>query len=443
MDSTITIKTHPFFSDLISREEKVCPILFNSSYNGINLKSPILASTGFELLKLRGKNLYIHFFRSGKLYKLDSLLTNQNELYFKRIDDTWNYNYNIGSNLFTVGADIYEIGGYGFWKSNGILRKFNFKDREWDVIVLNKEIFPQNMSRAGTVAWIDSAERYFYVPFQRVINDGLMDQGDAKEFILEAHRLDIAKSMWEYLGKTNAKTFELIKNASNLFSSNSGILLCYTSKIYYLDYYANRVSVIENPPLGQTLSRLNHSFVYYYNKDWIYWYNLNNARYDSIYINRAKFTPLSFPIWDRDWTSYQMAGAGFLLFISFGGLFWWWFRKSDSKKQEKDRERYTTMLSHPFNETELSLLLLLYQKTEKGLTATIADINYVLGIKDKNPGMQKKVRSDVLNSINEKFKLLNNGQGQLIQSIRSESDRRYFEYLISSELLPELQKLIK
>lgn len=443
VDSTFTIKSNPFFRDLASREGKVYTVSINSDFSGVSLTSPILGSLGFELLKLRGRNLYLHFFRSGKIYQLDTTLTTEQELYFKRIDATWNYNYNIGSNLFTVGNEIYEIGGYGFWKSNGILRKFNFKDREWDVILLNKEIFPQNIGQAGTVTWIDSAEQYFYVPFQRITNDGLTDQGVGKDFIYEANRLHISKNTWEYLGKTNQEVFDLLKNASNLFSSPSGILLCNTSKVYYLDYTNNRVSLYENPSLAQTLSRLNNSFASYYYKDWVYWYNYSNARYDSVYINRAKFMPIAAPIWEKNWSMFQLVGAGLFLFLLIGGLFWWWIRKSSFSKQREGKEGFSSsMHSHPFNETELSLLLLLAGKTKKGLTATIAEINYVLGIKDKNPGMQKKVRSDVLNSVNEKFKLLHRGQGQLIQSVRSESDKRYFEYLVNAELLPELQKLI-
>lgn len=442
VDSTITINSHPFFTDLVTRESKVYPVSIYSDFKGLTFNSPILGPLGFELLKLSGRNLYLHFLRSGKIYQFDTTITTEKELTFKRIDVTVNYNYNIGSNLFTIGNDIYEIGGYGFWKANGILRKFNFKDREWDVILLNKEVFPQNIGRAGTVSWIDSAEQYFYVPFQRVTNDGITDQGDGKEFVYEAHRLNISKSTWEYLGKTNKEVFELLRNASNLFSSASGILLCYTSKVYFLDYSNNQVSLYENPSFAQTLSRLNNSFISYYHKDWIYWYNHNNSRYDSIYVSRSKFIPIATPIWEKDWSLPQLIGLGFFLVVLIGGLFWWWIRKRFFQKLQGGVEGLSSMPSHPFNETELSLLLLLAGKSKKGLTATISEINYVLGIKDKNPGMQKKVRSDVFNSVNEKFKLLHRGQGQLIQSIRSESDKRYFEYLVNSELLPELQKLI-
>jgi hypothetical protein len=441
VDSTIRIKSNQFLEDLKSRKGKLNAVAFNSDFKGVNIKSPFLKSLGFELLKLPGNNLILHFYRSGKLYKLDTASV-EDSLLFRRIDNTTNYNYNIGSILFSVRNEIYEIGGYGFWKSNGVLRKFNFKDREWDVVVLNQEIFPQGFANNGTVSWIDSTERYFYVPFQRPVNDGILDQGDMKDFVLEGYRLDINKGQWEILGKTDKEAFQIFKNAPVLFSSNTGVLLTYTSRVYHFDYTKNQISVNENPSLAQSLSRLNNSFIHYFHGDWVYWYNSYNQRYDSIYVDRGKFIPLSTPIWKKNWTLYYVVGALLLTIVLLTVFIRWRLGSRSAVKNTGLGTEGTSTLAHPFTETELTLLLLLVEKTQKGFTATISEINYVLGIKDKNPGMQKKVRSDVINSINEKFRLLHKETTQLIQSIRSEADKRYFEYLINPDLLSELQKLI-
>jgi len=69
-------------------------------------------------------------------------------------------------------------------------------------------------------------------------------------------------------------------------------------------------------------------------------------------------------------------------------------------------------------------------------TATPAEINYVLGVKDKNIGLQKKVRSDVINSINEKYKQVTGNADSLIQSIRNENDKRHLEYFIDLDSTP-------
>ncbi len=64
--------------------------------------------------------------------------------------------------------------------------------------------------------------------------------------------------------------------------------------------------------------------------------------------------------------------------------------------------------------------------------AQINDVNYVLGLKHKKTGLQKKVRSDTFNNINEKFRYISKTDDPLIQSIRSDIDKRYFEYFINS-----------
>ena len=81
-------------------------------------------------------------------------------------------------------------------------------------------------------------------------------------------------------------------------------------------------------------------------------------------------------------------------------------------------------------------------KSKKNKTAVISEINYVLGIKDKNTGLQKKVRSDTISSINEKFKINLQSEELIIQSIRSEIDKRYLEYFIKKEFIKSVEQNI-
>jgi hypothetical protein len=95
-----------------------------------------------------------------------------------------------------------------------------------------------------------------------------------------------------------------------------------------------------------------------------------------------------------------------------------------------------------FSGTEKTLINLLISKSTKNRTISIEEINYVLGVKDKNTGLQKKVRSDTFNDINEKFRFLTQIDQVLIQSKRSEEDKRYFEYYINQENIHILQQFI-
>jgi len=48
----------------------------------------------------------------------------------------------------------------------------------------------------------------------------------------------------------------------------------------------------------------------------------------------------------------------------------------------------------------------------------------------------------VINGINDKFKYATSQDIQLILSVRSETDKRYFEYFIAKDQISEVQKLI-
>lgn len=405
----------------------------------IGIKSEIQKLFGYEFIKTKGEDLYVHLLRSGIIYQMDKTLPLDNGLVFNRIDSTRNYNYNIGSYVYEVGDDIYEIGGYGFWKSNGVLRKYNFKSREWDVIVTNKEVFAPNIA-SGHICWVDSSGSSLYVPFERITNDGVEGFSEGGIYVPSAHRLDIRKNHWEELGKLDPDVLDIFKFASVPISVSTGLLLCYTTRVYWINYVTNQISVYDNPVLAQTLSRINPNFLYFNHRDWVYWYQPSSSRYDSLQIDFSKFRPYGKPIWKKGWSWFQFSSFGLLIAIVIGGTAWWKWGKR--KAATIATSKMVAGTEQPFSATEVSLLQLLINKTKQNQTANIEEINYVLGTKEKNPGMQKKVRSDIINSINEKFRLLNGSSESLIQSIRSESDKRYFEYQIRSKLLTEIDCLL-
>jgi hypothetical protein len=85
-------------------------------------------------------------------------------------------------------------------------------------------------------------------------------------------------------------------------------------------------------------------------------------------------------------------------------------------------------------------LLLKAYSTKKNVE--ISAINHVLGIKDKNIGLQKKVRSDVINAINDKYVFISQGEINLIGSVRKEDDKRFFEYFVVPTEVKLIQKII-
>ena len=100
-------------------------------------------------------------------------------------------------------------------------------------------------------------------------------------------------------------------------------------------------------------------------------------------------------------------------------------------------------MNQAFTEIEMSLIQLLLHAHGSKHNVEINDINHVLGIKDKNIGLQKKVRSDIINAINDKYLFITHGDINLIGSIRKEDDKRFFEYFITASEVKTIQKMIE
>ena len=390
-----------------------------------------------EFISLPSAGFFFHVYNTGRIYKLDNSSLKDSILLFKRIDHTVNIYYNIGSFLFAHNNQIFDFGGYGFWKNNGLLRKFNYRDKEWDIVELDKEIFPPNVISDGYVTWVDSAQNYLYVPYQEVRNDGLTMLKEDDDIDFNSHRLDFKTLKWEHLGQLDEQVYQTMKYAIHIFQSEKGLLLVYINRVYWVDFLNNQVKVTFDPTLGQTLLRIQRYMLRYWNGEYVYWTNPVNGLYDSTRIDLSKFNYEGQTIWKKTFHAKELILLAALVIV----LAIFFFIQFRQPKRQIVGDEELVKQEAPFTGTELALLSLLLSKHKIGKTATIPEINYVLGLKDKNHGMQKKVRSEIINKINEKYLLISKGKEMLIQNIRSESDKRFFEYLVNPELVEHLRKL--
>ena len=126
-------------------------------------------------------------------------------------------------------------------------------------------------------------------------------------------------------------------------------------------------------------------------------------------------------------------------------LFMWLFKQSVKKRIENAQLKVlkTKTMNQAFTETEISLIQLLIKANSAKQNVEIAEINRVLGIKDKNVGLQKKVRSDVINAINDKYIFITQSENNLIASVRKEDDKRFYEYFVVPTEVKAAQKLIE
>lgn len=154
--------------------------------------------------------------------------------------------------------------------------------------------------------------------------------------------------------------------------------------------------------------------------------NNSNGGLDSLKIDYNAFEDTGIPIWEPVYDFSTPLAIGILLISATIIVIYTRKKKNTNTTIAVTETNYKIQ----FSDIEISLLKLLLEKANNNERADINEVNYVLGVKYKNTGLQKKVRSDTFSSINEKFKYISKSDDSLIQSIRSEIDKRYFEYYI-------------
>lgn len=438
IDTVVLLKSSPFYTDFLKRASSTTVIQL-SPVKLINPQHSALKNKGYQIFKT-SNTLFIHFDGSGLLYQLQN--PNDSILTFKRIDDTEDLNYNISAFLFTNKKDIYNLGGYGFWKSSGTLRKYNTKDKEWDAVPLNEEI---HIPFAKDLSWFNPTTEKLFIPYQQIINTGIEIENDETQFDKKAYQLDLKERKWKKLGKTHPDFFEIISKSKWNIPTARGLLLSYNNKIYDIDYEENIIKEYESSSFAQTLERIGDSYLKYFHQGTIYSLDGITGKYDSLKIPLGTFEKSNFKVWKKSNTGFAIGIAPIFIILAATAA-----RKRRAKENRNKilaaastGTPISTVAKIKFNETEKQLLNLLLEKSKSKSTTTIAEINYVLGIKDKNVGLQKKVRSDVMKSINEKFNFLQDGDTELVCNIRSQADKRFFEYYIEEANITLLEIMLK
>ena len=83
----------------------------------------------------KSSKYYLTIHCTGQMYELD-----KSNWTLKRLDQTFFRGANCKSSIFMRGDDIYSFGGYGFWRSNNILTKYDFIAKEWMSIAAEGDV---------------------------------------------------------------------------------------------------------------------------------------------------------------------------------------------------------------------------------------------------------------------------------------------------------------
>ena len=392
-----------------------------------------------ELIKHHGK-MYLFLAQTGFIFEM--LEPQGDSVVFRKIDNTVNINYNISCTNFIYKDQIYNYGGYGFWNKYGHVRKYNKIDKEWDIQPTNIEVLS-----ADDYDWFSPTEGRLYVPFQKMEKKELKDPKFKNGgFEYSSYYLDIKTFDWVKIGKLSNELIKLINEKSNYgnIPYDDGRFFIINDEAYLFDYKNNKIYKSKKADLNQFFIRNSSDVTLFFYKGKYYKYIPGLQNFVTWEIHSNDLQLLDFPIWEQDYTNLMIALASCFMIILIA-LFIWLFKQSVKKRIENAQLKVlkTKTMNQAFTETEISLIQLLINANDAKQNVEIAEINRVLGIKDKNVGLQKKVRSDVINAINDKYIFITQGENNLIASVRKEDDKRFYEYFVVPTEVKAAQKLIE
>lgn len=406
--------------------------------------------------------LYVYVNASGILYASQENALNKDSLYFTRIDSTEHAGYNIECFSFIYQNDIYNFGGYGFWRWNGQLRKFIPRSREWDIVALNFEQ-PISKRMSQPVIWQNSLMGQIRIlSYMRGNQASVTDPQKRVDSILN---LDLATKKWESLGSLNPEIARAWENTSLIANLDSGVLVSNTGVIEYWNLLSNKVLKLKdtNYRLSLLQGRYRSCISWMEGNKLIVGDPLKADNIDSIFISPKDFEPTTIPI-QMQFQRQESLNLG--IDISFGLVVMillvvgYYSFKKYKKIEQVDTfavngsvDAIQTSLdlnsSYPkqqlFTATESDLLKLIIKNAkERNRYTNVDEINRVLGVGNKSMDMQKRKRSDVIKNINERYALATNRNSiVLINRIKSEIDGRLYEFYIEDEELSTVLKHIQ
>jgi hypothetical protein len=265
-------------------------------------------------------------------------------------------------------------------------------------------------------------------------------------FEYSSYYLDINTFDWVKIGKLSSELITLINEKSNYgtIPYDKGRFFIINDNAYLFDYSQNKIFKSKKADLNQFFIRNSNDATIFFYKGTFYKYQAGLQDFVTWDIHSDDLQLLNFPIWRKDYTNL-IIGLNVFFVVILIVLSIWLLNQSVKKKIANAQLKVlkTKTMNQAFTETEISLIQLLLKANSVKKNVEISDINHILGIKDKNIGLQKKVRSDVINAINDKYVFITQGEINLIGSVRKEDDKRFFEYFITPTEVKTVQKMIE
>ena len=398
---------------------------------------------GYNQIVLKNSSgLYILIDGTGRVYKAKGL--RGADVVFQRMDSTHFYGYNGSAIIFSHNDSIFSFGGGGFWRMSGHLRYYSPTDHEWNIKTTDTEVPAIDIFHSFN----PDKKKLFYlqVPFR--------DYATGTEYT------DYLMYSLDLKTRTNTKLGRLNKNLTNFTPPGryyvnipflNGSLISFNAFTqYFISVQENKVYKVVNDQIQNAFyGKSDHTFPknIFAIGDTIYYTTSNDSAYrlHSLRISSKDFIKESYPMYepvqDSTSTKYLLGGSALLLLTA--GIFLYLKPKRANLVAGNEPEKTVIDPEEDelkFNPIELLLIQQLLDASKLNKQFSVEDINTALGLGRKSLEVQKKGRTETINRINHKFKVIYKSSTELIERVRLKEDKRFYNYFINKE---NVQKMME
>ena len=186
------------------------------------------------------------FGADGKLYLLypgGGILFEYHNNAIKRIDNSFAHRNQFSGHFFVYENNLYLLGGYGYWKTNSLLTRFNFNSKEWDYIQTFGQIPSEGINEAS---FFRDKNILTVFDFYYRVND--VDQKNNN-----LYELDLESLMWKKKGSLNRSFFDDIEKKSReiSFKTPLGVFQKSLGKeiVRFINPSKNSIKIYSSDPL--------------------------------------------------------------------------------------------------------------------------------------------------------------------------------------------------
>lgn len=330
-----------------------------------------------------------------------------------RIDHTFYAGYNFGAAVFSRKNQLYSFGGSGFWNFSRALTYFSESTKEWENLKV-KNLGPKALFN-GFQGYSKGDDRFFAGGSEfHAFLDGEQGQRDPGFYAF-----DFEQKSWSYLGDISSDL--LAEKDQEVFWTGQYFVQFSSEALHIIDPVENQVYEVKSSEADLQVAPLMFASE---NKLVGYWDEEGGK--SKVYDIQA-YLKIAKPIGQFYKRPNYLLYCGLAILVLAILLFLFFSKRRTKMKSDLELDEF-----------EMKLLRALLD-AEQGMTSI--EVNEILGLSAKSMDNQRKLRVQVIASINQKFHLKYR-TGNIIVRNSSVVDKRQSQYSLVPEARSICQRFI-